>query len=96
MTRNYIVAVLLAAGAAGAACARETPGTDTTAAQTPAAAPDTAAIAANIANAIAANPAKTDSILQANGHTAQSFEDLMFRIAADSGMSARYAAGRAR
>ena len=95
MTRSSIIAVLLVSVAA---CAKPDAGTDTAGATTalaPApAAPDSATIAATIANAIAANPAKADSILQANGHTAQSFEDLTFRIAADSAMSARYAAAR--
>ena len=51
--------------------------------------------AAAIANAIAANPAGADSILRANNHTPESFDQLMFRIAGDSAMSATYAAAKA-
>lgn len=97
MTRSSIIAVLLVSVAA---CATPDAGTDTagaTTAQTPVpAASDSATMAAAIADAIAANPTKADSILQASGHTAQSFEDLTFRIAADSALSARYAAARTR
>lgn len=92
MNRTSLIAVLLVA----AACARDTGNTDTSAAATSGAAPDSAEMAAAISSAIAASPARADSILQANGHTTESFDALMFRIAADSGMSARYAAARTR
>ena len=50
--------------------------------------------AAMVSNAIAANPAAADSILKANGYTAESFEQEMFAIAADSARSAAYAAAK--
>ena len=52
--------------------------------------------AAAVANAIEANPAAADSILRAAGHTAEEFEALMYDIAADSAMSAAYAAAKSR
>ena len=57
---------------------------------------DRAVAAAALANAIAANPAAADSILQAAGYTPAGFQELMYEIAADSAMSAAYAAARAR
>lgn len=50
--------------------------------------------AAAVANAIDANPAAADSILRAAGYTPDSFERLMYDIAADSASSAAYAAVR--
>ena len=82
-------AMLLAIG-----CAREERRPDTTAATTTTAASanaDRARAAATIANAIAARPLAADSILKANNHTRESFQRLMFDIAADSAMSAVYA-----
>lgn len=58
--------------------------------------PDRATAAAAVANAIAANPAAADSILSAAGYTRDSFQELMYEIAADSAMSAAYAAARTR
>jgi hypothetical protein len=58
--------------------------------------PDRAATAAALANAIAANPALTDSILSVAGFTPDSFQQLMYEIAIDSAMSASYTAARAR
>ena len=55
---------------------------------------DRARVAARVANAIAANPAGADSILRANDHTRESFEKVIWEIAADSAMSAVYAAAR--
>jgi hypothetical protein len=52
--------------------------------------------AALTANAIAANPTAADSILKANGHTADGFQKLMYEIAADSAMSADYARTKSR
>lgn len=80
-------------------CARQETMSDT------AATPDSATMAANanaeraraaasIANAIAANPAAADSILTAGGHTRESYQALMYEIAADSVMSAAYAAAK--
>ena len=80
-----------------AACARDaSDSADTSGATTAAASPATTspAQAAAISNALAANPASADSILRANGHTAESFEQLLFRIAADSASAATYAAAK--
>ena len=52
--------------------------------------------AAAVANAIAAKPAGADSILRAAGYTREEFEQLMYDIAADSAMSAVYAAEKSR
>lgn len=73
-----------------AACARggDDGAADSTA--TPAAPQSEAQRAAAIANAITAAPAKTDSILAANGLTAESLQEMMFRIARDSAASAEY------
>lgn len=57
---------------------------------------DRARAAANVANAIAANPAAADSILTAAGYTRDSFQALMYEIAADSVMSNAYAAAKNR
>jgi hypothetical protein len=46
--------------------------------------------AAAIANAITAAPARMDSILAANGMTAEQLEQMMYRIARDSALSAEY------
>lgn len=86
---------LIVLAVAAAACAGDAGNmSDTGAPAVSATATDSATAAANISNAIAANPAAADSILRANGHTAESFEQLLFDIAADSGMSARYAAAK--
>lgn len=55
---------------------------------------DRARSAAMVANAIAANPARADSILQAAGYTRDTFQAVMYEIAADSAMSAVYAAAK--
>jgi hypothetical protein len=55
---------------------------------------DPAQRAAGVANAIAANPAGADSILTAAGFTRESFDKQLLDIAADSAMSARYAAAK--
>ena len=57
---------------------------------------DRAVMAARVANAVAANPTAADSILAAAGHTRDTFQGLMYEIAADSAMSASYAAARTR
>jgi hypothetical protein len=64
--------------------------------QAPAASPaiEQAMTAARVANAIEAMPVSADSILTAAGYTAESFQQLMYDIAADSAMSAAYAATR--
>ena len=79
-----------------AACARDASDTADTSGATTAAVPATTspAQAAAISNALAANPAGADSILRANGHTAETFEQLLFRIAADSASAATYAAAK--
>jgi hypothetical protein len=63
-------------------------GAESDAAATPP--PNDAQRAAAIATALAAAPTKGDSILAANGLTTQQFEEMMFRIAADSTLSAEY------
>ena len=50
--------------------------------------------AAMTANAIKARPAAADSILAAAGYTRDSFQKLMYEIAADSAKSATYAAAK--
>lgn len=80
----------------GTACERtEFPATDTGAASgATTAATDRVATAAMVSNAIAANPAGADSILKANGLTADEFQRLMYDIARDSSQSAAYAAAK--
>lgn len=79
-----------------AACARSESASDTTisAVIAESAPPSDATVAAQISNAIAANPAAADSILRANGHTAETFEAVMYQLAQDSAQSAEYAAAR--
>ena len=93
MRHSYLATLALIVGAA---CAREERRPDTSAAAVTANASETdrARAAATIANAIAANPAAADSILTANGHTRESFQRLMYDIAADSALSAVYAAAK--
>jgi hypothetical protein len=81
--RNASLTVALLLCVAG--CARDKSG---------ASQPDRATQAAAIANAIAAKPASADSILKANGYTAESFETLMYEIASDSAMSVAYASAK--
>jgi hypothetical protein len=57
---------------------------------------DRGVTAAAVANAIAANPRAADSILRAAGYARDGFQALMYEIAADSAMSASYAAARTR
>lgn len=51
-------------------------------------------LALTVADGIQAAPAMADSILQANGLTRAGFDSLLYKIAADSTLSAQYAAGR--
>ncbi|HET9425385.1 MAG TPA: hypothetical protein VFO55_08445 [Gemmatimonadaceae bacterium] len=81
---------LLATGA----CAKGDTTADSTAAASATATDDPAVKAANVANAISANPAGADSILTANGYTRESYDQALLDIAADSAMSARYAAAK--
>lgn len=82
--RTIIVgAVLLAA----AGCSRGQSASDATAS-------DPVVKAAMTANAIKARPAAADSILAASGYTRDSFQKLMYEIAADSTKSATYAAAK--
>lgn len=88
---SVMTALLLAT----AACASGEKKSDTAAATTTAApANNRARTAASVANAIEANPAKADSILKAAGFTRDSFQQAMYEIAADSAMSADYAAAK--
>ncbi len=57
---------------------------------------DRARAAATVANAIAANPAGADSILKAAGYTRDTFQTMMYEIAADSAMSVAYAVAKGR
>lgn len=94
MRHLYLGAVMLVAAAG---CASGDKEVDTTAAVVPAAEPeDRGTTAAKLANAIAANPAGADSILSAAGYTRDSFQQLMYEIAADSALSASYAAAKSR
>lgn len=55
---------------------------------------DRARDAARVANAMKEHPAAADSVLAAAGFSRDSFEKTMFEIAADSAMSAEYAAAK--
>ncbi|MDH5233678.1 MAG: hypothetical protein OEW77_01890 [Gemmatimonadota bacterium] len=57
---------------------------------TAASTPNDAQRAAAIEQAVRAAPMKTDSILSANGLTADELEQMMYRVAADSALSAEY------
>ena len=85
---------------AAASCSRAEDADTDTAAVAPAAGADStserARSAASLADAIAANPAAADSILRAAGYTREGFEALMYEIAADSAMSATFAAAKTR
>ena len=50
-------------------------------------------LALNVAAGIRATPAAADSILAANSLTRAGFDSLLYKIAADSVLSAQYAAG---
>jgi hypothetical protein len=78
------------------ACAKEEKKADAPVVTTGTSTADRARAAATLANAIAANPTAADSILRANGHTQDSFQNLMYEIAADSAMSAVYSAAKSR
>ena len=79
-----------------AACGGGGKSADSTGAASATADSDPAVKAAAVANAIADNPAGADSILTANGYTRESFDKQLLDIAADSAMSARYAAAKAK
>lgn len=51
-------------------------------------------LALTVAEGIQAAPAMADSILQANGLSRAGFDSLLYKIAADSTLSAQYAAGQ--
>lgn len=72
------------------ACSRGDGTADSTTA-TPA---DPVIAAATTAKAIEANPTAADSILTAAGYTRESFQQLMYDIAADSTKAAAFAAAR--
>jgi len=59
-----------------------------------AAAPTDVELAATLARAIDAAPAKADSILAANGLTRDGLDSLMYAIAADSAKTVAYSAAR--
>lgn len=83
-------ALVLMAGCTGGDTATDTASVSAT--PSSASTGDRARDAAAVANAIKANPAAADSILKAAGYTRDSFQELMYDIAADSAMSATYAA----
>jgi hypothetical protein len=72
------------------ACVRAETAADSTATTTS----DPVITAAATAKAIDANPARADSILNAAGHTPDSFQQLMYDIASDSTKAAAFAAAR--
>lgn len=98
MNRTYTACLVVALAAA--ACNRPdrpadeaaagTP-TDTTVMAAPALPPDVA-LAVELARAVEANPAATDSILSARGLTRAGLDSLMYAIAADSAKAAAYTA----
>ena len=51
-------------------------------------------LALTVAEGIQAAPASADSVLSANGLTRPGFDSLLYKIAADSTLSAQYAAGK--
>jgi hypothetical protein len=89
MTRIAAALLLLAACAGG-----EKSEADTQAGGGRAAGVERARVAATLANAMVANPSRADSIISAAGYTVESFERLMYEIAADSAQAAAYAAAR--
>jgi hypothetical protein len=72
-----------------AACGGEKPA-DTAAAPAAAATENEAQRAARIALALQSAPTKTDSVLAANGLTTDQLEQLMYKVAQDSTLSAEY------
>ena len=76
-----------------AACGGEPKTEEQPVAVTPAVSPDVT-LALGVAAGIQAAPAMADSVLQANGLTRAGFDSLLYKIAADSTLSAQYAAGR--
>lgn len=76
----------------GAACSakEETPMPETA----PMAPSGDVALALKVAGGLEATPAMADSVLSANGLTRAGLDSLLYRIAADSAMSAAYSAGR--
>lgn len=87
MTRSnrLIAATLLALGACGGEA-----GKPDTAVVTPVVNENDAQRAARIALALQAMPSKQDSVLTANGLTADQLEQLMYKVAQDSSLSAEY------
>jgi hypothetical protein len=55
---------------------------------------DDVALALAVAAGIDAHPAAADSVLAANGLTREGVDSLIYRIAADSALTAEYVAGR--
>jgi hypothetical protein len=84
------IAAVIALGGCGGSGSRDTA---ETAAEAPAGA-SVEARAASIADAIEARPTAADSILAANGMDLESFEALMFEIAADEQRTAAFQAAR--
>ena len=87
MTRSnrFVAAALLVLAACGG-----TPAESDTAAPAAAVVENDAQRAARIALALQGAPTKQDSVLTANGLTADQLEQLMYRVAQDSTLSAEY------
>lgn len=79
------------AGGSGRAADQQQPATPAT---QPAALPADVQLAATVARAIDAAPAKADSILAAHGLTREGLDSLMYAIAADSAKTAAYSVAR--
>ena len=86
MRATLSLLAVLAVAACGGSDTAATPATTVPA--------DDVTTALAVARGIDANPAASDSILGAHGLTRDLLDSLMYRIAADSAMSARYTAGR--
>lgn len=86
MKKLILSALLVTAAACGGS-------SDTAPPAEMASAPDDVTMAIAISNAISANPSAADSALLANSLTREGLDSLLFRIAADSALSARYTAG---
>ena len=86
-------AFLLVAGCRGGGEAAKQQDTATPMTQQAALTPDVQ-LAATVARAIDAEPARADSILSAHGLTRAGLDSLMYAIAADSAKTAAYTAAR--
>ncbi len=88
MTRRIILSTLALAACGGEPRQEQPP--PSAAAQV---APEVT-LAQTVAEGIQAAPSRADSVLQAHSITRAGFDSLLYKIAADSALSAQYAAGR--